>query len=327
MQAPSPKVDYLHRLRLEGGKVLHVQTTRDALRSTPFLDGRDRFWDDEEWRELPSGERHAGNGCRRYVFHISFCGSTLLAKLLDRPGYVLALKEPHAFVDAAELLHTADEASSQSACILLSALEANLLRENAGEAIVAKLSNWANNLVPLLCDPSRRSTAVFVTMPRADFITAVFRGGRDRMTYTARAIQHLVRQSDEGREALARAVGTDSDPLGQIARMTALSHAFQEAIFKAALQRNGWGNDRWFTMQEVVDDPVASASRACEVLELPRLASDQSDRIVSRMSVHSKGADRPFQNTTRRDENATVLLHHGHYIREACAWAADLDFS
>src|SRR3982750_4542023 len=142
----------LHRVDPVRRQLLFRPTTAEAVRDAAFIDGRTSIWtgppmvfpfdEGEQLRIVPS----AG----RAIFHMSFCGSTLLARLLDRPGKVLALKEPNCLVDLADW-KTALKQQNQGSADFESTVglaAAMLARRWAdGEQILLKPSSWANNLI------------------------------------------------------------------------------------------------------------------------------------------------------------------------------------
>ena len=95
----------LHRVDPMRRQLVFRRTTEQAIRGAAFIDGRTDIWTGAPV-ELPFSKAlelaPVPERPRRNIFHMSFCGSTLLARLLDRPGKVLALKEPNCLVDLAD---------------------------------------------------------------------------------------------------------------------------------------------------------------------------------------------------------------------------------
>ena len=319
--SPADDVSFLHRLDGEARQGLFVSTSRSRLRNTPFLDGRSRFWDRQTSAPLPVVGSGAVSPSIGYIFHVSFCGSTLLATLLDAPGAVLALKEPQVLVDAADWSN-ARPSRSASLSRLLHGIEDRLLHPAApGERMVVKPSNWANTLIPHLCDPAAGRKAVFLSMGRYDFIKAVFRGGRDRIAYTARAAAHLTASSEALRGLLEEAISGSTDPLEQIGRMAGLAHRVQERVFVDAIERNGWNERHWITLDQLVGAPVETVLRAAAALDLPIEARDVEEAAGRRLARHSKSPDKLFSVDQRRAEDHDVEGHHRERLRRATDWS------
>ncbi|MHA6288248.1 hypothetical protein [Maricaulis sp. CAU 1757] len=127
-------------------RVRLTQTSRAALRDTPFLDER---WDrsglatrETGLAELPTD---AGGAAPRFIWHTAFCCSTLLARCLDKPGINLALKEPAALMEVANVKRREGAAVSDR---WLSALVAQMGQAAADEAhVTLKPTNTVNNLI------------------------------------------------------------------------------------------------------------------------------------------------------------------------------------
>ena len=81
--------------------IFQLMTREDFARST-FLDARIRHGGRPNFRvplaALLAAEDRAGRAVPRlgWIFHVAHCGSTLLARALDRPGRSLVLREPAA---------------------------------------------------------------------------------------------------------------------------------------------------------------------------------------------------------------------------------------
>ena len=97
--------NFLHAIDVEGDRAYFVRTNAELLRTASFVDGRVPMATSEPF-ELPLSELVAsapelGTATDRFVFNCSFCGSTLLGRLLDVPGRSLVLKEPRCLTDIA----------------------------------------------------------------------------------------------------------------------------------------------------------------------------------------------------------------------------------
>ena len=97
-------LNFLNRVHPGRRQIEFVRTDLGRLRAAIFLDGRERFSDGKPEIEA-SPQSSVGEpavGGDRMIFHQGFGGSTLLARLLDRCGAAIVLKEPQCLVDLAD---------------------------------------------------------------------------------------------------------------------------------------------------------------------------------------------------------------------------------
>jgi hypothetical protein len=318
-------MEFLHRLDSLAGEAMLVETDAARLRGATFLDGRETFWTDDRIVALDPAfllPRQPSPAC--FIFHVGFCGSTLLARLFDVPGSVLALKEPHCLVDIASqrVAVAAGRGIAPLDALLDHALGA-LARstDSGGEALLVKPSNWVNSLLPSLCVPGRVEKAVFVSMQQRDFLRATFRGGRDRLAFCARLAADLAKTQEGGAALLEEAIGGAAAPLDQMARIVVLLHALQEGLFARAISARGWHRDEvWVDHAEVVDNPKAVLARAGAALGLKAVRERE---IAPRMERHAKDQGLAFSPTQRAAEDEEVERHHAARFDAALAWARD----
>jgi hypothetical protein len=137
---------FLHDIDAASGRAGFVRTDRAAVSAEPFLDHR--------WRAaggigavLPLSELRAGAQTPRlsFIWHTSFCASTLLSACLDTPGRCLALKEPQALVALAALKLGGHLAHRPGLAKVVFELLAR--RFEPDEQILIKPSNGANALL------------------------------------------------------------------------------------------------------------------------------------------------------------------------------------
>ena len=142
---------FLHDIDFGAGRAGFVRADRAGLSAEPFLDHR---WRPAEAIDaalplsalsalsaLPVGAGEAPH--IDFIWHTSFCASTLLSACLDAPGVSLALKEPRVLV-----LLAAMKRSGRFDANLAKAVFGLLGRRfEANERILVKPSNGANTLI------------------------------------------------------------------------------------------------------------------------------------------------------------------------------------
>jgi hypothetical protein len=134
------------------GRAGFVRTDRAALSAEPFLDYRWRAPETVDVTLPLSGlseraESAAGRGPPRlnFIWHTSFCASTLLSACLDRPGRSLSLREPCVLVMLANLKRSGRLGPPEGLARTVFGLLAR--RFEPDEQILVKPSNAANNLI------------------------------------------------------------------------------------------------------------------------------------------------------------------------------------
>lgn len=301
-------------------RIRFARVRSETVRAQPFLDGRTPFTEGTEIL-LPVDEIAAElasqpNIHTPTILHVSFCGSTLLSNLLDIPGQSLGLREPAVQINLADAVVAHPEKVRKLAYVI----ETLLGRSVEGERTVIKPTNWANNLLPTW-NERRSINPIFMVMAPRPFLRAVFRGGRDRLTYTMRTAQHLAPGLKDGLSRLTKAAGSTADPLQQAARLTLLTLSFQLLIFEEARIMGGWSAERVIAFSELHDDPAGTAARAAMLLELdisPAVITDHSKAILAR---NSKSPERRFRADEEAENNRVIEQHHGRTFDKALEWA------
>ena len=315
-----------HRIDLASGEVTLVEVDREDLRSQAFLDGREQFWLGPVERIGLAGLSHelgSPDGLERFIFHFGFCGSTLLGRLLDRPGGVLVLREPRILTDLSAYRSGLDQIGDDDAgvgealiviCRLLSR------RWTVSEAVVIKPSNWVNNLIPFICADPTRVRPLFLTMRRRAFVRAVIRGGSERLAFCARAAVHFSAASTADAEQVERVLRQDAEPLDKLVTLTALTHRFQSNLFDEAKGRGGWSDEQTLSLDDLTIDPLGAVMKAESALGLHASAGCLHD---GRLSRHSKHPDQPFSQAVQDASDARIEAEHGLRIDKAMALSGD----
>jgi len=316
----------LHRLSLAKAEAELLPTRAEALRAASFIDGRSDFsCGRPQTLPLASFLRHeaAPAPAIRMLFHAGFCGSTLLARLLDWPGAALVLREPNCLADLANQKAAADRTAQRLE--VFDAALAGALRHLArpwadGETVVVKPSNWVNNLLPSLVAAGPLHPLFLVPSRRA-FLTAVLRGGPDRVAFTARAAVHLSSASDEAARLLAAALGADQDQRTSLARIAVTTHEIQRRQFAAAAAQGGWGEDHMLDQAELAADPEAASRKAAAALDLNLPPHAIRANVAAWAGRHAKAPASAYSRATEKEIGAAIEAEHGATIERALEWA------
>ena len=317
-----------HRFLFDEQLITFVPTSRERLASASFLDGREDFsigaplavkLDDLQARMTPV------SGPDRYIFHIAFCGSTLLSRLLE--ANALVLREPQILVDIATRRAAFDKAGGTDPALPAALdLARALLRRpwETGQPVVVKPTNWVNNILPDLTADPEAMRPIFMTMARAAFVRAVFRGGSDRIAFAARAAVHLSSRGQKHAELVARALNRDTDEQGKLAALAIVTHDIQIESFRAVMARGGWDACHWLTMDELLADPLAAAVRAANVLALDIPTAALERNCVRWAGRHAKQPDADYSRDAETIMDEKTAASHRHVIEDALAWAEEV---
>lgn len=301
-----------------------VETSRERLFASPFLDGRSPFAQGDAI-EIPLSTALSARWPRpaypdRLVFHVAYCGSTLLATMLDVAGHSFAEREPNVLVNLANAGRLVAPGRLEAALDLVRALLRRTWRP--GEHSLCKPSNWANNLIPALTADPERIRPLFIAADKREYLDAVFRGGRPRMEYVVRVTDHLLRATGTSPDLWIRATTGVSDPWEVPARVALLLLHIQLKLFEDSMIKGGWGSPQLLTLDEIEDDPHEACRLAADALNLDIPADRLHDTVSSRFRRYAKAPELPYSPEDVRDANRRVEQDYGRAMDRALDWAA-----
>lgn len=307
-------IDFPHRVDGLHGDVEWVRTSAQRLRAATFLDGREIFWTASTVEGLadrtPPDAPPPG-----MIFHVGFCGSTLLARLLDQPGVALVLKEPQALTDIAS--QAPQMGGPQVEQLLRWTVPFLAAAAPVAEGCLVKPSNWINGLAPALIAGGHVRRAVFVTMAPRAFLRAAFRGGRERLAHCLR-LAELLGQSIAGGSALVqRASAATDDPLDRAALLVLLAYRFQEQLLNEAEALLPAGSGIRLDHAALIADPRGAAQRAGAALGLPDAVPTSFDA-----GHHAKDSTRRYSARAEEAANREVEHHHAGRFDTALEWCS-----
>jgi hypothetical protein len=154
-----------HTFDVDGTKLTFVRVPREARSKLMFLSD-EHFAGNFPKVDFPAADvATAANAATRapvhFIFHTSFCCSTLLAKAVDVPGKSTALMEPDVLINLANrLIRSEDAANRQRLDLVLRLLERP---PAAGETVIMKPTNFANRIadVALAMRPDARAVLLY----------------------------------------------------------------------------------------------------------------------------------------------------------------------
>lgn len=317
---------FLTGIDLERRVLEFVHSSRNRLSGASFVDGRAPLGDAPPL-EIPLDDalawfrrRPVGPRTDRLLLHMSFCGSTLLARLLDVPQRSHAHKEPRSLIQLADQQAFARPEWRRDGPLLTDFVLDQLARPwpDAPRTLV-KPSNWVNSMLPQLTTTGADCRVVLLTLTPEQFLTAVFRGGGERVQYVHGLLMHLCTALPDLRPRIIEVERDFPDSVDLFTRLVLIAHAAQARLFeqlRAALPAEH--TDR-LTFDELLEDPESAALRASQVLRLELTAEEIRTSVARQGRRHAKVTDR---FTTTADITA-VDRQVRDYYREPFARALD----
>lgn len=325
--------NFLHSINIKAGVFEFVSTSRSRLSELSFLDGRVPLNESKQTIELPIDKVlnwyqtqtiRPNSQVNRFIFHMSFCGSTLLARTLDRPGRVLCYKEPQILLQLAELksqessLYRDRERWKPLIGFVLSQLR---LQFNPGEASIIKPSNWLNSMLPELLFDGGDSKVVLLSISREAFLISIFRGGGERVQFMHSVLRHLNKAFPEYSSAASDAEASSQDSIELFARLALLTHAIQSKAFSRVAERMLTTEVFHCSYEELVNSPVEQLNSLSKVLQLGLHKDELASAISTNFAKHSKVNQRKFDITQSGQVNADVMKAYSDSFSKALIWA------
>lgn len=308
------------------GTLSFAKTDRDTLSKEAFLDKRmagsgianevvdlsDAIAACEQWAEPAPA----------FIFHSSFCCSTLMARALDAPGAVLALKEPDVLMGLANALRVDDQAraSTEYAMTLTRLILALLGRTFVDrERILIKPTNSANNLLPLVAETDAKIILLYGSL--RSFLVSVLKKGEACKSFVRQQYNIFALDSD----------GLAKIPQRQAVGLTDLQAAavvwrHQMELFQRTLQQAPHTQIRSLNFEDLITNPEQTLRAASAHLELPHAEGTffgvAENQVFSR---NSKFTDQTYGADQRHHDVNVIEERYGDTLDVIEQWAGQLD--
>lgn len=239
---------------------------------------------------LPEDAVNETRGPLHFIFHTSFCCSTLLARAFDQPGASMGLKEPAVLGQFARDLST-----GRSAPGAIRALETTLhllsrpLQPN--ETQIVKPSNLFNALIPQMMHLRPDAKAILLYSPLESFLRTVARRGIYGRLFARQLFQAFS-------VAMPLDVRYSTEELMQQTDMQIAAQAWlmQIACFRA-LEINYPHRTRTLNSETLLADPAASFAKACAFFDVGIDDEAQAETVKGPVfRQHAKQPDVAFDS-------------------------------
>jgi len=260
--------------------------------------------------EVPAAERAP----LHFIFHTSFCCSTLLAKAFEIPGVSAALKEPDVFINLGNrLIRSDDRANRDRLELVLRLLERP---PTPGEAVIVKPSNFGNRLVDLILAHRPGSNAVLLYSDVGTFLRSLLKRGMFGRIFGRKLFNQLRKWSPVD-------FGYSPDELFEQTdvQVSALAWLLQIHHFDAIAR--AFGPDRVMLLDsaDLLADPAGSLQRVQALFGLG-LGEQQVETIASGpvFTRHSKFPDRDYSPEAREQDHKAASDVHDEELSMAVKW-------
>ncbi len=252
-----------------------------------------------------------------FIWHTSFCCSTLVARALDRHSHSLSLREPRVLTALADALRNSALANGQLPPRTAEAVFALLARRPAPQCrITVKPSNFANILVQ---GAAKRTSGkmLFLYSDLPSFLVSIVKGGVQQSRYVRRLFGDIA--MDLGQPLPWS--GADLLRMSDL-EIAALTWHRQIAEFRRSWPMLGSERAASLDCEAFLDDPagVLAAIDAYFGLELGA-AHIQSVVDCGMLERHAKQADQAYSAQLRRQEDEAIRRQLGSTLDKVVAWS------
>lgn len=305
-----------HTFDAEGSSLTFVHVPGAARGGLMFLSD-EHFAGNFVKAAFPAAEVAAQIGDARrapihFIFHTSFCGSTLLAKALGVPGTSI-LKEPDVLINLANRMIRSDNQGNRQRLELVLRLLERPFAPN--ETVIVKPTNFANRLLENTLAQRPQSKAVLLYSDVETFLRSLLKRGMFGRIFGRKLFTQLRSWSPldfgYGPEELLQLTDVQAAALAwlmQIHHFDAMARAFRDRVM-------------------LLDSPTFLASPADAIGKAQALFGLGLDRSEVEaiaagpvFSKHSKFSDRDYDAEARAKEHEAATTAHSEELEMVVKW-------
>lgn len=291
------------------------QLDEDVISRSSFLDtrieappGESQPLDAAEVAAAALPRAHVG-----WIFHTSFCASTLLARCLHLPPYSVALKEPLVLRRLADARHAGRAIED-----LIAPSVALLARPwHPGGAVVIKPTHVALNLAVDLLAAAPASRAVIVTSALSDFLVSNLKKPPESQAKIPLLVERALHATGFARRLPAAAL-QPPDPVCA----AGLQWAAQQEHLRDVVDALGPARVRVLDMQPLLDDLTGAVGQVAAWLALPLPADALARHARDVGTRNAKATATPYGAERRAQESGIVVDHYRDALVHARDWLA-----
>jgi len=306
-----------HTYDPEGQTLIFVHVPRDAR-------SRLRFLFDEHFKgnfskvsaglsEVEAEISSAQRGPIHFIFHTSFCGSTLLTRALEIPGVATSMSEPAVMINIANrLIRSNDRSNMERLELVLRLLERPLA---AGESVVAKQSNFANRVAGPALSMRKESRAVLLYSDLETYLISSLKRGMWGRILGRKWFNYL-------RSWSPLQLGFDANEILELTDMQAASLAWLMQIHHFGELAKAFGS-RVMLLEsgDMFAAPADALHRVMTLFGLAQTEKDAADIAAGPIfAKHSKFMDRDYSVEERQRETEAVGNANAEEIAMVVKW-------
>lgn len=321
---PGPSPEYFPiRLAPEANALALVPMSEQIYRTVNFLDDREIPMDGA--REVPLDAAIRAMDALRpplrplhWIFHVAFCGSTLVSRCLEQLPTAFVLKEPYAVHDMADRQRRRNDVPATAigwhdSLRLLIALLGRTYRDE--QVAIVKPTDASTNLVRDVLEINPGSRALFQYVGVEEFLLAML-GDRVRMGFVRERLQDLAVLFPD--EAAFRRDAWHSLPDASQAACLWVLHLRLYANFAGSAAGD---RCRSLDFARFLRDPQESLAAMARYFGLGCSPRDIEAAIATCMAVHSKATRTAFSAADRAARLKSAAETYRHDIDASVAWA------
>jgi hypothetical protein len=321
---------HLYDLDLQRGELHFLEVTADTFSISAFLDTRIAYTGGRlhgfTLETIASALQQVPHRLPRtdFIFHSSFCCSSLLSRSLQREGRVLVLREPWALRRLSEvkrgLAVHGQQWEPQGPMLLDMMLQLLSKTWTESESVLIKPTHVANNLAAemLMLRPEAQGIVLYSGLEA--FLVSNLKKQDD----TKQKMPMLARIFDADTGYTKRFENTSIESLGMLQQAAVIWHA-QMLAFQGLLSSPGGTRLKTLDSARLLADPPAALQAAAAWLGNP-LTAEELDGIIEgpTWKTHAKDPFSDYDSAKREQENRDIVARHADEIRYVLRWMEPL---
>jgi hypothetical protein len=332
--APEPRLEdfatdpdlLVHRVDLERQELVFAQVSRDTYRESAFLDARMVPVRGDKLRIPLTALLTArdGGGSQTaippgFIFHTSFCCSTLLARSLQRPGTSHVLREPWAFSQMCKVkqaLTATGRWETEGHALLDLVLRLLSKTYDAGERPVIKPANLANEIAADALSLRPEARAVLLYSQLDDFLVSSLKMDAETRSKLSRFAATAAGFSGY----FERFPGLDATAWTPLQSAVVLWHA--QLLHLGHLTSTHGARLRTLDAAALLEEPRATLVDVARFLGFDAKAEMLADCVEGPVwKQHSKHGGAGYDPAARQDEFRALHRRHADDIAACLRWA------